>query len=102
MLSIGAVGAISVLANLVPRAVHEMCSLYACGKQTESLRLQLHYLPLIEALFADVSPIAVKAALEQMGVPVGPCRMPLGELDDAKREMLYETLEKAGLLERAV
>ena len=45
---------------------------------------------------------AVKAALEQMGVPVGPCRMPLGELDDAKREMLYETLEKAGLLERAV
>ena len=102
MLSVGAVGAISVLANLVPRAVHEMCSLYACGKQTESLRLQLHYLPLIEALFADVSPIAVKAALEQMGVPVGPCRMPLGELDDAKREMLYEALEKAGLLERAV
>ena len=85
-----------VLANLAPRAVHEMCSLYARGKQAESLRLQLHYLPVIEALFADVSPIAVKAALEQMGDARGPeCRMPLGELDGAKREKLYESAAKS-------
>lgn len=101
MLSVGAVGAISVLANLAPQAVHEICSLYAHGKHAKSLYLQLQYLPVIEALFSDVSPIAVKAALEQMGMPVGPCRMPLGELDGAKREKLYETLQKAGLLRQA-
>ena len=101
MLSVGAVGAISVLANLAPQAVHEICSLYAHGKHAKSLYLQLQYLPVIEALFSDVSPISVKAALEQMGMPVGPCRMPLGELDGAKREKLYETLQKAGLLRQA-
>ena len=84
-----------------PQAVHEICSLYAHGKHAKSLYLQLQYLPVIEALFSDVSPIAVKAALEQMGMPVGPCRMPLGELDGAKREKLYETLQKAGLLRQA-
>lgn len=75
--------------------------LFCRGKAAKSLYLQLQYLPVIEALFSDVSPIAVKAALEQMGMPVGPCRMPLGELDGAKREKLYETLQKAGLLRQA-
>lgn len=100
MLSVGAAGVVSVLANVAPHAVHDMCRLYSSGKHAESLQLQLKYLPLIEALFSDVSPIAVKAALEQMGMPVGPCRMPLGELDATRRENLYDAMQKAGLLER--
>ena len=70
MLSVGAVGAISVLANLVPRAVHEMCS-PARVASNGKFAPQLQLFAIDRSAFADVSPIAVKAALEQMGVPVG-------------------------------
>ncbi len=94
ILSLGGIGVISVAANILPKEMHDMCSLYFEGKIKESLKLQLDYLSLINALFADVNPIPVKEALNLMGFAAGPCRMPLVEMSD-KTHFLLETYMKA-------
>lgn len=98
MLSAGACGVISVLANVAPECTHEICELWQEGQQQEALTLQLKMLPLIEALFCDVNPMPVKAALEMMGFAVGGCRLPLVGLSDDKRLRLRAALRDAGLL----
>lgn len=64
MLSLGAKGVISVLSNIAPRKVHDMCDLYFKGKVEESMKLQLQAVPLINALFCEVNPIPVKRRYE--------------------------------------
>ena len=102
MLSIGAVGVVSVLANVAPRRTHEICALWQAGKTEEACALQLALLPLIEALFSDVNPVPVKEALCMMGYDVGGCRLPLGELSPENREKLHRTMQEAHLLPVAV
>ena len=97
MLSLGAKGVISVLANLAPRAVRALCDAYFAGDVRESLRLQLFYLPLIRALFSDVSPVPVKTALEMTGFPAGPCRLPLAPMAEDKRRALAEQMTACGI-----
>lgn len=98
ILSLGGIGVISVMANVIPHQVHEICRLFFDGSLEESRALQLKYLPLNNALFCDVNPIPVKEAVNMMGYAAGPCRLPLGELPQAKKELLRAELKKAGLV----
>ena len=98
LLSLGGIGVISVLSNVMPKETHDICQLYFDGKVQESAALQLKLLDLINSLFADVNPIPVKEALNMMGFPAGPCRMPLCEMDDGPRQKLRASMEAVGLL----
>lgn len=98
LLSLGGIGVISVLSNIMPQETHDICRLYLDGKGKESAALQLRLLPLIHALFSDVNPIPVKEALNLMGFQAGECRMPLCAMSDAKKEALKAEMTKAGLL----
>ena len=81
ILSLGGIGVISVLANVAPRATHDMVQLYLDGKVQESAQIQLEYMELIQALFCEVNPIPVKKALELMGFQTKYLRMPLTEME---------------------
>lgn len=97
-LALGGKGVISVLSNVVPRAVHDLCAAWFDGKPEESLRLQLEYLELANALFMDVNPIPVKEAMNQMGMNVGDCRLPLYEMDAAAKDRLHTVLQRYHLV----
>lgn len=98
ILALGGKGVISVLSNVAPRKAHDICQLWFEGKTKESLALQMEMLPLCSALFCDVNPIPVKAAMNLLGYKAGPCRMPLGELSADKVDLLRTQLEQHGLL----
>lgn len=98
ILSLGGLGVISVAANIIPRQIHELCSLYLSGRVSESLALQLRYLTLINALFTDVNPVPVKEALNLMGYEAGPCRLPLTEITPAARRALEDQLKAHHLI----
>ncbi len=98
MMSLGASGVISVLANTNPRETHEMVSLFQQGDIKGSLALQQKYLDLIHSLFCEVNPIPVKEALNAMGMGVGGYRLPLYPMEEANRQRLYNSMRKVGLL----
>ncbi|MEG2436239.1 MAG: 4-hydroxy-tetrahydrodipicolinate synthase [Ruthenibacterium sp.] len=98
LLSLGGIGVISVLANVAPRQTHDICALYFAGKEKESLALQLQMLDLIDALFSDVNPIPVKAAMNLLGYAAGDCRMPLDVLNAEKTDALRRALVRAKLI----
>lgn len=99
LLSLGGKGVISVLSNVAPRQTHEICASYFAGDVERSRRLQLEALPLINALFCEVNPIPVKAALNLMGKEVGSLRLPLTEMEPQNREKLAEIMWEYGILE---
>lgn len=92
ILSLGGKGVISVLSNVAPKQTHDMVQLYLEGHRNEALRLQLDLLPLIKALFCEVNPIPVKAALNLMGMEAGPCRLPLTTLEESHQALLKQSL----------
>ncbi|MCQ2969249.1 MAG: 4-hydroxy-tetrahydrodipicolinate synthase [Clostridium sp.] len=98
ILALGGVGVISVLANLTPKAVHEMVMSYLTGDTKKSLTLQLEYLKLINDLFIETNPIPVKTALNLMGKEVGKLRLPLYEMDEKNKSILCSTLKNYGLM----
>ena len=98
MMAMGARGVISVAANLVPSDVHAMAMDWLQGDIEACRRLQFRLLPLIRALFSEVSPIPVKAALAMMGRIEDVLRPPLVPLDDVRRDVLRTELEHLGLL----
>ena len=98
LLSLGGKGVISVLSNVAPAQTHEICASYFRGDVKESARLQLEAIPLINALFCEVNPIPVKAAMNLMGRKVGPLRLPLTEMEPANQERLKKAMEEYGIL----
>ena len=96
ILSLGGVGVISVVSNIMPQETHDICELYMQGKVKESAKLQLDMLPLIDSLFTDVNPIPVKHATNLLGWNAGPCRLPLCEMDDSKKDHLEAMMKNAG------
>ena len=98
ILSLGGKGVISVLSNLIPGEVHQLCQRFFDGDLMGSLQLQLDFLPLIQALFSEVNPIPVKAAMELTGHEAGPCRLPLVDASPETRERLSRVLLNLGLL----
>ena len=97
-MSLGGLGVISVLANVAPAETHEMTAKMLSGDLAGAKDLQIRLLPLIRALFCEVNPIPVKAALNMMGMGTGPVRLPLTELEDGHKEQLRAALKGAGLL----
>ncbi len=98
ILSLGGIGVISVMGNIAPKTMHEICALYLSGKVKESRELQLSCLPLNSALFSDVNPIPVKVAVGLLGFDAGKCRLPLGEMSSTNTELLKQAMKDAGLL----
>lgn len=97
LLSLGGVGVISVLSNIAPKETHDIVELFLNGNVKESAALQLKAIPLIKALFCEVNPIPVKAALNLMGKEVGPLRMPLTEMEAKNQAVLAEEMRKFGI-----
>lgn len=98
ILSLGGSGVISVWANVQPRLCHELVASYLNGDVQSSLRMQLDGLDLVHALFCEVNPIPVKAALAMMGLIEESYRMPLYPLSDAGRARVEQAMRGAGLL----
>ncbi|MBB6630225.1 4-hydroxy-tetrahydrodipicolinate synthase [Clostridium algidicarnis] len=98
ILSLGGIGVISVLANIIPKDVHDMCHLYLDGKVDEALDVQLKSLDLTNSLFIETNPIPVKTALNLMGLNVGDLRLPLCSMDDNNLKTLENEMHKYGLL----
>ncbi|MDR2606109.1 MAG: 4-hydroxy-tetrahydrodipicolinate synthase [Oscillospiraceae bacterium] len=98
MMSLGAKGVISVLANILPGAVAELCTAALNGDFVKARELHLKYFPLISAMFYEVNPIPVKTALNLMGRNVGDLRLPLCDMEPANLEKLKVQLKAAGLI----
>ena len=97
MMALGAKGVISVLSNVAPRQVHDMCAAFKAGDVAKARQMQIDAIPLIEALFCEVNPIPVKTALNLMGWKVGPTRMPLCEMETENEERLKKALTDYGI-----
>ena len=98
LLALGGIGVISVLSNVAPAYVHDMCYKFFSGDIAGSRKMQLDALPLVDALFCEVNPIPVKAALNMMGKEVGTLRAPLTEMEDAHKEVLKKAMIDLGIL----
>ncbi|HIT71759.1 MAG TPA: 4-hydroxy-tetrahydrodipicolinate synthase [Candidatus Scatovivens faecipullorum] len=98
ILSVGGIGVISVLSNIAPEYTHNIVYNFEQGNIKEATSLQLKAIPLIKALFCEVNPIPVKAALNMLGYNVGIPRLPLVEMSDAGKNSLKSELLTFGLL----
>lgn len=98
LLSLGGKGVISVQSNIIPKVTHDICERFFKGDVKGSRDLQLEFLKLTNALFSDVNPIPVKAAMNMMGLDVGECRMPLAPMEEGAREKLRLLLVEYGLI----
>ena len=94
VLSLGGLGVISVVSNLCPEAMTRLCRLWQEGKTAEAKSLQLTLIPLCDALFCEVNPIPVKAAMEMLGLCTAEVRLPLAAADEGVRRRVGEALEK--------
>ena len=99
ILSAGGVGVISVLSNVAPKETHEICAKWFAGDLDGARKEQLRALPLIHALFSEVNPIPVKAAMNLQGKNAGPLRLPLTEIEKEHLEILQKEMIRYGVLQ---
>jgi 4-hydroxy-tetrahydrodipicolinate synthase len=92
-LSIGGIGVISVIANIIPKDVHDICELFMKGEIAKSQELFLKTIPLTSALFIETNPIPVKTALNLMGKNVGNLRLPLVDMAEDTLAVLKSQLK---------
>ena len=97
IMSLGGLGVISVLSNVAPRQTHEICAKCLEGDYEAARQLQFKAYPLVKALFSEVNPIPVKAALNMLGFNAGPLRLPLTPMEEANKAKLREELIRYGL-----
>ena len=97
ILSLGGIGVISVLANVLPKETHDIVEKYLSGDVEESRKLQLSLNELVNSLFIEVNPIPVKAAMNLMGMEVGELRLPLTDISEQNLEVLKNNMVKAGI-----
>lgn len=98
LMSIGGSGVISVYANVMPDMCHQIVADYLAGNQAQAVTNHLKYLKLMNDLFIEVNPIPVKAAMNMIGLNVGPMRLPLCEMSEEHQAVLRASLKEAGLL----
>lgn len=98
MMSLGAKGVISVVANIAPEIMIQMTHLCLEGRFGEAGALQLRYMDFIDALFLEVNPIPIKAAMNLAGYDVGSLRLPLCDMSNGHLETLRQTMISAGIL----
>ena len=99
ILSLGGKGVISVLSNVAPKETSQMCHLYNQGKTQEALKMQLDYLPLVNALFCEVNPIPVKAAMHAMGWCENKLRLPLVPMTEKNEATMRGYMKQLGLID---
>ena len=97
MLAMGAAGTISVLSNVLPKESVAMTDAFFAGDLQTAAKLQCDMLPLINALFSEVNPIPVKAAVSAMGFGEENLRLPLTPMEDGNRAVLFEEMRKLGV-----
>lgn len=98
VMSLGGVGVISVLSNVAPLQTHEICQKFLDGDAKGSCKMQLEAMELCNALFYEVNPIPVKAALNLMGKGAGSLRMPLTDMEPANVARLEKAMKTYGIL----
>lgn len=95
ILSIGGVGVVSVLSNLYPELTQAMTAAALDGDFDTAAALQIQFQPLIRALFSQVNPIPVKAAMNLLGFDCGPCRLPLTMPSSKLMQQLQAAMKRA-------
>lgn len=98
ILSIGGIGVISVAGHLIPGMIKDMIEAYKSGHNTRAKDLHIRMMPLFDALFADTNPIPVKYAVSLMGLPAGPLRLPLVQVQDETARRVREAMSGLGLI----
>ena len=98
ILSLGGKGVISVLSNIMPRKTSEMCHAFFRGEVEKSRKMQLDYLPLINALFCEVNPIPAKAACAAMGYGANILRLPLTPMEEVNEAKLRALMREQNLI----
>ena len=98
MLSIGSMGLISVVSNVIPKLVGDVARLFYAGKNEEAAILQEKLLPLIDIMFCEVNPIPVKKCSEILGLGNGYVRAPLTELEPAHTQEMIKILKSMNLV----
>ena len=97
ILSMGGMGCISVLSNVLPKETVEICDRFFAGDVKGAADLQCKYLPLINALFCEVNPIPVKAAMAAMGFCENSPRLPLTPMEEAHYQVLLQCMRDQGV-----
>ncbi len=97
IMSLGGIGVISVMSNFLPEVMHRICAEFFAGNIDEAARLQIKYSGLMSALFSDVNPVPVKAAMNLLGLNAGPCRLPLYDMEKPALELIKQKLTECGL-----
>ena len=97
VLAMGGEGCISVLSNVLPKQAVELCELFFEGDVRGAAELQGRLLPVIDALFSEVNPIPVKAALARMGYGANALRLPLTPMEEGRQAALFESLRSWGV-----
>lgn len=99
MLSLGAAGVISVMANIIPLDTHNLCQEFFNNNIDKSREIQLNTLELVDCLFCEVSPSPVKQALNLLGKNVGECRLPLVSMLPSNVDRLKLAMKNYGLIQ---
>ena len=97
MISVGATGVISVLSNILPAEMTQLCQLANEGDFSEALKLHQKYYQLMNDMFVESNPIPVKTMMAVMGYGTETFRLPLCPISEAGREVLYKSAREAGL-----
>ena len=97
LMAMGGIGAISVLSNILPRETVEITERFFAGDVAGAAELQCRYHALIDALFCEVNPIPVKAAVAAMGFTENTLRLPLTEIEEGHKQTLLALMRKEGL-----
>lgn len=98
LMSLGAKGVVSVLSNIMPAETHDMVMHYLEKNIEDATALQLKVLPLVHLLFCETNPIPVKAAMNLMGMAVGPTRLPLIDMDETNVAKLAAVMKDLQLI----
>lgn len=97
VLSLGGIGVISVLSNVAPLYTHNIVHFFLNGNIKDAIKMQLKAIPLVNALFSEVNPIPIKAALNILGYDMGTPRLPLVEMSQSGKDLLKQELKDFGL-----
>ena len=98
VMSVGGKGVISVVSNLIPGEIQQICEDFMIGKQERSRNMMLHYMKLADAMFMDVNPVPIKEAMSLYGFGNGSVRAPLFSLDEEKKRILTQVLKNYHIL----
>ncbi len=98
LMSMGGLGVISVVSNIAPQAMHDLCAKFFAGDIAGAAKLQRDTHALFKNLFSEVNPIPVKKAVNLLGFNAGPLRMPLTEMSEGAAQELKKAMEAFGLI----